>query len=218
MIQQNPMVKVGLPVSLFDRLKRAAELTHRSVEDVLASTVNAALPPDPALPAEVVDDLAALVLFSDDALWAAAESALSPAQQRRLEQLSTVADSRSLTGAESSELSHLLEQYDRSVLRRAKAFVSWFASAPPFSASTAVRRNGWRANAVTSITFSLIPRAVQRPLTISVWPVLPATAPSSTGRKLSIPAPAGSNRCSTPDGNAGKSTSPGVKTGRRSSA
>jgi hypothetical protein len=121
MIQQNPMVKVGLPVSLFDRLKRAAELTHRSVEDVLASTVNAALPPDPALPAEVVDDLAALVLFSDDALWAAAESALSPAQQRRLEQLSTVADSRSLTGAESSELSHLLEQYDRSVLRRAKA-------------------------------------------------------------------------------------------------
>jgi len=70
-------------------MKRAAELTHRSVEDVLASTVNAALPPDPALPAEVVDDLAALVLFSDDALWAAAESALSPAQQRRLEQLST---------------------------------------------------------------------------------------------------------------------------------
>jgi hypothetical protein len=56
MIQQNPLVKVGLPVPLFDRLKRAAELTHRSVEDVLASTVNAALPPYPALPADVVDD------------------------------------------------------------------------------------------------------------------------------------------------------------------
>ncbi len=121
MIQRNPMVKVGLPVPLFDRLKRAAELTHRSVEDVLASTVNAALPPDPTLPAEVVDDLAALALFSDDALWAAAESSLSPAQQRRLEQLSNVADRRSLTAAESSELSQLLEQYDRSVLRRAKA-------------------------------------------------------------------------------------------------
>lgn len=121
MIQQSPLVKIALPLPLYDRLKRAAELTHRSVEDVLATTVNAALPPDPALPAEVVDDLAALVLFNDEALWAAAESALSPAQQRRLEQLSTVADSRNLTDAESSELSQLLEQYDRSVLRRAKA-------------------------------------------------------------------------------------------------
>jgi hypothetical protein len=121
MIQQNPMVKVGLPVPLFDRLKKAAELTHRSVEDVLASTVNAALPPDPTLPAELVDDPAALALFSDDALWDAAESSLSPAQQRRLEQLSNVADSRSLTTAEASELSQLLEYYDRSVLRWAKA-------------------------------------------------------------------------------------------------
>jgi hypothetical protein len=121
MIQQSPIVKIGVPVPLYDRLKRAAELTHRSVEDVLASTVNAALPPDPALPADLADNLAALALFSDDALWAAAESSLSPAQQRRLEQLSTVADSRSLTPAESSELSQLLEQYDRSVLRRAKA-------------------------------------------------------------------------------------------------
>ena len=121
MIQQSPMVKIGVPVPLYDRLKRAAELTHRSVEDVLASTVNAALPPDPSLPAELIDDLAALALFSDDALWAAAESSLSPAQQRRLEQLSAVADSRNLTAAESSELSQLLEQYDRSVLRRAKA-------------------------------------------------------------------------------------------------
>ena len=121
MIQQSPVVNIGVPVPLYDRLKRAAELTHRSVEDVLASTVNAALPPDLTLPAEVVDDLAALVLFSDDALWAIAESALSPAQQRRLEQLSTVVDNRSLTAAEASELSQLLEQYGRSMLRRAKA-------------------------------------------------------------------------------------------------
>lgn len=94
------MVKVGLPVPLFDRLKERPELTHRSVEDVLASTVNAALPPDPALPAEVVDDLAALVLFNDDALWAAAEFALSPVNNAGPEQLLTVADSRSLTAAE----------------------------------------------------------------------------------------------------------------------
>ena len=121
MIQQSPMVKVRVPVPLYDRLKRAAELTHRSVEDILATTVNAALAPDPTLPTDLADDLAAMAVFSDDALWAAAESSLSPAQQLRLEQLSTVADTRSLTPAESSELTDLMEQYDRSVLRRAKA-------------------------------------------------------------------------------------------------
>ena len=117
MIQQSPLVKIALPVPLYDRLKRAAELTHRSVEDVLATTVNAALPPDPNLPPDLADDLAVLALLSDDALWAAAESSLSPAWQTRLEQLSSVADNRSLTAAEFSELSQLLEQYDRSVLR-----------------------------------------------------------------------------------------------------
>lgn len=70
---------------------------------------------------ESADDLRTLAVCSDDALWAAAESSLSPTQQRRLEQLSAVADTRSLTAAESSELTHLMEQYDRSVLRRAKA-------------------------------------------------------------------------------------------------
>ena len=77
--------------------------------------------PVPNLPAELADNLAALALFSDDALWAAVESSLSPAQQRRLEQLSTMADARSLTVAESSELVQMLELFDRSVLRRAKA-------------------------------------------------------------------------------------------------
>ena len=61
---------------------------------------------------ESADDLTTLDVCSDDALWATAESSLSPAQQRRLEQLSTVADTRSMTPAESSELTDLMEQYD----------------------------------------------------------------------------------------------------------
>lgn len=121
MTQQMPMVRIGVPVPIYDRLKRAAALTHRSVEDILITTVNAALPPDPNLPTELANDLAALALYSDDALWAAAESSLSAGQQYRLEQLATTADARSLTAAESSELTQLMELFDRSVLRRAKA-------------------------------------------------------------------------------------------------
>ncbi len=121
MTQQMPMRRIGIPVPIYDRLKRAAKLTHRSVEDILVTTIDAALPPDPNLPAELADNLAALSLFTDDALWAAAESSLSPAQQQRLEQLATTADVRSLTAAESSELTQLVEFFDLSVLRRAKA-------------------------------------------------------------------------------------------------
>jgi hypothetical protein len=121
MIQQTPMVNVGMPIPLYNRLKRAAELTHRSVEDVLAATVNVALVTDASLPADLANELAAMMLFSDDALWSAAESSMSPAQQRRLEQLPAIADSRGLTAAEAAELDHLMEVYDRSVLRRAKA-------------------------------------------------------------------------------------------------
>jgi hypothetical protein len=121
MIQQTPMVNVGMPIPLYNRLKRVAELTHRSVEEVLATTVNVALASDPGLPTDLANELAAMVLFSDDALWSAAESSMSPAQQRRLEQLATLADSRGLTAAESEELGHLMKLYDRSVLRRAKA-------------------------------------------------------------------------------------------------
>ncbi len=121
MTQHMPMRRIGIPVPIYDRLKRAAKLTNRSVEDVLVATIDAALPPDPALPAELADNLAALSLFNDDALWAAAESSLSPAQQHRLEQLATTADFRSLTTAEFSELTQLAEFFDLSVLRRARA-------------------------------------------------------------------------------------------------
>jgi hypothetical protein len=79
-----------------------------------------ALPQAPDVPADLADELAAMTLFSDDALWAASESSLSPAQQRRLSQLTHAGGSRALTAAESKELAHLLDLYDRSVLRRAR--------------------------------------------------------------------------------------------------
>ena len=98
-----------------------AQNTHRSVEDVLSTTVNTALPPNPDLPAEFADELAAMNMFSDQALWAATASSFSPAQQRRLEQLTDSGDERKLTVAEAAEVAQLLEVYDRAVLRCARA-------------------------------------------------------------------------------------------------
>ena len=73
----------------------------------------------PDLPLDLADELAAMALFTDSVLWAAAESSLSPAHQRRLNQLIEASKEGNLTTAQSAELTHLLDLYDRAVLRRA---------------------------------------------------------------------------------------------------
>ena len=121
MTYQGRTVNVQVPEAIFHRLQRVAEMTHRPIEDVLATTVNVALPQAPDLPPQLADDLAAMMMFSDEALWAATESSLSPAQRRRLNQLSHAGGRKSLSPAESAELAHLVDLYDRAVLRRARA-------------------------------------------------------------------------------------------------
>jgi hypothetical protein len=114
-------ISVQVPEPIFRKLKRAADVTCRPVEEVLAATLNAALPEPSGLPPELADELASMHLFSDDALWAATEPSLSPTEQRRLSQLNRIADQRPLTKAEEAEQEQLLAAYHRSVLRRAQA-------------------------------------------------------------------------------------------------
>lgn len=115
------MVSIQLPDTLFRKLKRAADLTHRPLEEIVATSLEAMLPTASGLPAEVADELAAMQVFSDAALWAAVEPSMSRAEQRRLEQLNAAAGERSLTAAETKEQQALIIAYNRSVVRRAKA-------------------------------------------------------------------------------------------------
>lgn len=114
-------VSVELPEPIFRRLRHIAEVTHRSLEDVLATTIDAALPHTSGVPAEIADDLAALSVFSDAALWIATETRLSTEQQQRLNQLTEEGETRLLVANEEAELAQLIDIYDRAVLRRAKA-------------------------------------------------------------------------------------------------
>ncbi len=127
-------ITVNLPEPAFRKLQRAAELTYRSVDDILTSTINATLVAPPDLPSDLADELAAMHLLSDDALWAAAQPSLSPAEQRRLEQLNHIAGERSLTEAEAKEQAALLKAYHRSVLRRAQALAVLAQRGHPVSA------------------------------------------------------------------------------------
>jgi len=114
-------VSVELPTAVFLKLQRAADLTRRSLEQVLVSTINAALISSPDLPAELADELAAMRLLSDNALQAASYPSISSADQERLNHLNQTAQSRTLTTSEFREQEELLFSYHRSILRRAQA-------------------------------------------------------------------------------------------------
>lgn len=114
-------VTIELPESLFRKLQRAAELTYRPLDEVLASTLNALLVAPPGLPTALADELAAMHVLSDDALWSATRPSLAAAEQHRLQQLNHAAGERSLTQAEQAEQTALIHAYQRSLLRRAQA-------------------------------------------------------------------------------------------------
>ena len=115
------MIAVHIPESLFLRLKRAADLTHRSVEDVTVTSLEAALPAEENLPLDIANELAAMRLFNDDALMSATAPSFSPTEEYRLNQLNAAAGERDLTPAEEAEQQSLITAYHHSVLRRAKA-------------------------------------------------------------------------------------------------
>jgi hypothetical protein len=73
------------------------------------------------LPPDLVAELMALTALNDLELQAAAKPSLSPVHRRRLDHLSHAGGRRSLTPAESAELEHLLDLYDRAVAHRARA-------------------------------------------------------------------------------------------------
>lgn len=91
------------------------------VEDVRACLEYAAFVVPADLPVDLANGLSVMQVFSDEALWAAAQPSLSPAEQTHLSQFNHAARERSLTEAETSEQEHLLAAYNRSVLRRAQA-------------------------------------------------------------------------------------------------
>jgi hypothetical protein len=120
----NTSVTVSIPDRLYRRLESIARATHREVADVLIASVEATLPinsADADLPAEVADELAAMRLFSDEALWVATKPTLSASQQAQLNKLTEAQGTRDLTASEQDELEKLLAEYDRSILRRAQA-------------------------------------------------------------------------------------------------
>ena len=112
---------LNLPGALYNRLKRQAEQTHRSVEAELLEAVASAVPVDDELPNDLAEALSPLALLDDQALWRAARSHLSAEAADQLESLHLKRQREGLTEAEAQTLAVLVRQYERTMLVRAQA-------------------------------------------------------------------------------------------------
>ena len=115
-------ITLQIPDALYQRARAAAELSSRSIEDVLTQSIAVSLPPlEGDLPADFKEECASMVLFSDTKLRKIANSKMPKTQQKRLEELARVQKTRHLTEAEEAELQQLFKEAEKSMLRKAEA-------------------------------------------------------------------------------------------------
>lgn len=116
-------VTLNLPDNIYQRLKRIAQTMQRPLEEFLVDAVTTALPLLDDLPPEMMDDMVALALLNDEALWRVARSTLSSADQERLDSLLDKQGREALAAIEQQELDQLLSEYERVILTRGQAAV-----------------------------------------------------------------------------------------------
>ncbi len=114
-------ITLNLPGSVFDRYKRLAERTHRTVEAELLEVVSAAHPEDETLAPDLEAKVAELETRNDEELWRTARRRLSTETSDRLEALHFKQRDEGLSTEEDSTLARLLRRYERNMLLRALA-------------------------------------------------------------------------------------------------
>ena len=114
-------ITLSLPKSIYNRLRKRAEKSRRSVEMELLDVVAAAIPASEELPELLAAAVADLELLDDDALWRAARTRLDSEQSAQMEALHIKRQSEGLSAVEEQTLSGLVFRYERSMLVRAQA-------------------------------------------------------------------------------------------------
>ena len=124
-------VTLHLPEPVYQRAKHAADVLQRPVEDLLIDTLTSTLSVLDDVPTEMVSEIAAMAHLSDEALQGLATSTLRPERQTLLSELLDKQGRDELDEAEQRELTALMAEYGRSMLRRAKAVALLMARKKP---------------------------------------------------------------------------------------
>ena len=115
---------IHLPVAAAQRLRRVAEISRRAVDEVIADTLAASLPPLlEDVPTAFQADLATLEPLPTEHLRQHLDATLDPAQLAHYDTLLAAAATRPLTPREQEELAALRLQADRLMFRKAYAAV-----------------------------------------------------------------------------------------------
>ena len=113
-------VVLDLPDAVVQRASKVAQTLHRSLEDVLTTTLTNTLPDVEDVPAHLQTELLQMTWLSDQKLIGIAQSQLSDSEQTQLTALSQRSDN--LTVQEQQILRTLRESYGLITLRKARAY------------------------------------------------------------------------------------------------
>ena len=116
-------ITLTLPDNVLQPVQRVAQATKQSVEELLVTALQAALPTLEGLPRDVVQHLVALEYLDDQALWRVMLETVPLDQQHRLHDLLLRNQAGMLTDAEREQLAILQQQADLVMLRKARAAV-----------------------------------------------------------------------------------------------
>lgn len=126
-------VTVQIPQSLYHRLERAAVRLQKPVEDLLAETLQAVLPPADEISASIQAEIAILDDLDDAELRHEAKSEMALRDQQALDRLLDLQSMRPLTDDEAARLEGLRADYGRILLRKARAFALLAERGQPLS-------------------------------------------------------------------------------------
>jgi hypothetical protein len=117
-------IAIQMPQSLYQRLQRLSELTHRPLESLVLQTLDANLPALPEnLPKAMRQDLISLEGLNDEALWQVAQSTVDQEHQTQYRHLLEKRRLGTITTNEETRLETLYQAANQNMLRKAYAYV-----------------------------------------------------------------------------------------------
>ena len=114
-------INLELPTSTYRRLEKKAKQSAKSVTELVQDLILREAADLPELSAEVEAEISSFNHLTNETLALIAQSTITSDQQQRLAELNSDAGERELSTAEKDQQAQLLEAYQRSILRRAKA-------------------------------------------------------------------------------------------------
>ncbi len=118
-----PQITMTLPEYIYQPVKRVAQSSHKPIETVLLTAINASLPPLDGLSSDLIEELVALETLDSNELRKVLLEIVPIDQQERIEELLYQNQIDDLAKAEKTELSSLQKNADRVMLRKARASV-----------------------------------------------------------------------------------------------